>query len=113
MFTSRRLAAGTAGAVLAVGTLLGSAGSAQAAPAAGAEARAAAGARGGTAPACIERGRNIPGDPWASATNRCGKTMRIKIIIKGGDDSGCKSLPNGRTMVHYFVTGHYQKTVTC
>ncbi|MBZ4320440.1 hypothetical protein [Streptomyces huiliensis] len=113
MFTSRRLAVGSAGAVLAVGTALGVTGAAQAAPSADGGSRAAASVRGGTAPACVERGRNIPGDPWASATNKCGKTMRIKIIIKGGDDSGCKSLANGRTMVHYFITGHYQKTVTC
>lgn len=113
MLTPRRLAVGTAGAALAVGTVLGTTSVAQATPAVDAGSQAVASALGGTAPACIERGRNIPGDPWASATNKCGKTMRIKIIIKWGDDSGCKALANGETMVHYFFGGHYQKTVTC
>ncbi len=113
MLTLRRLALGTSGLVLVTGAALGSAGTAQAAPATGTGPQAVAAVQGGTAPACIVRGRNIPGDPWASATNQCGKTMRIKIIIKWGDDSGCKTLANGQTMVHYFFGGHYQKTVTC
>ncbi|MFE2039224.1 hypothetical protein ACFXBB_39615 [Streptomyces scopuliridis] len=113
MLSPRRLAVGAAGAALAFGTAHGSTSVAQAAPAAGTGSQATVSAQGGTAPACIKRGRNIPGDPWASATNQCGKTMRIKIIIKAGDDSGCKTLANGKAMVHYFLTGHYQKTVTC
>ncbi len=113
MFTPRRLLVGSAGLALAAGAVLGSTGTAQAAPASSDAPRAAAAAQGGTAPACIVRGRNVPGDPFASATNECGKPMRIKIIIKWGDDSGCKTLANGQTMVHWFATGHYQKTVTC
>jgi hypothetical protein len=110
MRTLRRLAIGTAGLALGAGTALGAAGNAQAA----APSPDGASLQGGTAPACIVRGDYTPGDlPWFSVTNECGKTMRVKIIINNGDDSGCESLDNYETMTHYFVGGRYDRTVVC
>ncbi|MEV0385805.1 hypothetical protein [Nonomuraea sp. NPDC050643] len=72
----------------------------------------------GTAPACIKRYR-IP--PWSRVgiyvRNQCGKTMRVKVIVKRGADSPCWTLRNKQRRYWSFIPPHafpsYQKTVTC
>lgn len=68
---------------------------------------------GGTAPACVHRRvRHL----WVAVTNKCGKTMRVRVIIKRGKDSPCWRLrPNKKK--HWLPTPKehavYQKTITC
>lgn len=70
----------------------------------------------GTAPACIERTSvtNKPdGGVRVHLRNFCGKTMRVKVIVKYWSDSGCKSMPNGSGWLFQTVGGRYDRTVVC
>jgi hypothetical protein len=82
------------------------------------------------APACMKRVvGNLPTSRLTSVfiTNDCGKTMRVKVIVNRGRDSGCITLANqqttrvdlaglfgaalGRDLGSFGVS--YRKTVTC
>ncbi|GAA2799770.1 hypothetical protein [Saccharopolyspora taberi] len=68
----------------------------------------------GTAPACIARVVDNQADAqYVWVRNECGKTMRIKIIVKGGRDTGCNTLRNGQSREWKLTWGSYDKTVTC
>ncbi|WP_030688527.1 hypothetical protein [Streptomyces sp. NRRL B-1347] len=64
----------------------------------------------GTAPACVERSVN---GRSATATNNCGRVMRVKIVVKHGPDSRCTSLKHRAWARHSWPFGSYDKTVTC
>ncbi|MFE9171903.1 hypothetical protein [Streptomyces kebangsaanensis] len=73
-------------------------------------------AAAGTAPACIERTsvENKPdGGVRVHLRNFCGKTMRVKVIVKYWSDSGCKSMPNRSGWLFQTVGGRYDRTVVC
>ncbi|WP_069173659.1 hypothetical protein [Streptomyces griseus] len=70
----------------------------------------------GTAPACIERTsvtNNPDGGVRVHLRNFCGKTMRVKVIVKNWSDSGCRSMPNGSGWLFRTVGGRYDRTVVC
>ncbi|MET9146183.1 MULTISPECIES: beta-Ig-H3/fasciclin [unclassified Streptomyces] len=70
----------------------------------------------GTAPACIERTsvqNNPDGGVRVYLRNFCGKTMRVKVIVKYWPDSGCKSMPNHTGWLFQTVGGRYDRTVVC
>ncbi|MFC4329974.1 hypothetical protein ACFPC0_19720 [Streptomyces andamanensis] len=50
---------------------------------------------------------------WVHVSNKCGKTMKVKVIIKHDYDSSCTKLRNGQYFVYYWDWGTYQRTVTC
>ncbi|QDQ13265.1 hypothetical protein [Streptomyces spectabilis] len=64
----------------------------------------------GTAPACVKR--SVSGRS-ATATNDCGRVMRVKIVVKHGPDSRCTSLKHRAWARHSWPFGSYDKTVTC
>ncbi|EYT79820.1 MULTISPECIES: hypothetical protein [unclassified Streptomyces] len=68
--------------------------------------------KGGTAPSCIGRITG-PKVKWVHVSNKCGKTMKVKVIIKHDYDSSCTKLRNGQYFVYYWDWGTYQRTVTC
>lgn len=66
----------------------------------------------GTAPDCIERDVNKKKRTvWI--TNRCGKTMKVKVVIKNGADSHCRTLSDFETIYYHWYFGTYDRTVTC
>ncbi|MBQ0988085.1 hypothetical protein KBZ10_26940 [Streptomyces sp. F63] len=70
----------------------------------------------GTAPACIERTSvtNKPdGGVRVHLRNFCGKTMRVKVVVKYWSDSGCTSMRNGTGRLFQTVGGRYDRTVVC
>ncbi|MEU8471600.1 hypothetical protein AB0F30_27450 [Streptomyces sp. NPDC029006] len=99
----------------AVGALVMACPAAVSASAAPAPATSHAAAAGGTAPACIERNAyNIPdGGTQVYLRNLCGKTMRVKVIVKYGDDSGCKTMRKNTGWFYESWFGRYQRTVVC
>ncbi|WP_030542186.1 hypothetical protein [Streptomyces albus] len=70
----------------------------------------------GTAPACIER-TSVTNKPGGGVRvylrNFCGKTMRVKVVVKNWSDSGCKSMPNRSGWVFQTVGGRYDRVVVC
>lgn len=64
------------------------------------------------APACIDRD-NDNFSKSVLVINKCGRTMRVKVIIRLGRDSGCWTMPAGDLRWHNYYAGYYQKTVTC
>ncbi|GAA2626986.1 hypothetical protein [Streptomyces axinellae] len=106
-----RVIAATAGAVGAL-SAVALTGAAPAAAAEKAADRPAVALDGGTAPACILRTVNKKTDD-AVVTNRCGKTMRVKIIVNNGYDSSCHTLRNGKGFYYTWPWGSYARTVTC
>ncbi|MCP2165800.1 hypothetical protein [Goodfellowiella coeruleoviolacea] len=71
-------------------------------------------AAGGTAPACIARVVDNQADAqYVWVRNECGKTMRIKIIVKGGRDTGCNTLRSGQSREWKLTWGTYDRTVVC
>ncbi|UBU10887.1 hypothetical protein [Nonomuraea gerenzanensis] len=73
-----------------------------------------AAARAGTAPDCIARvADEQPHGLIVWLRNGCGRTMRVKVIIRGGFDGPCVALANGKSREWTFEMGSYDKTVTC
>ncbi|MEV4504678.1 hypothetical protein [Streptomyces klenkii] len=72
-------------------------------------------AKGGTAPACIERNVvEIPdGGIKVYLRNLCGKTMRVKVIVKYWPGSGCKTMKANTGRLFRTVGGRYDRTVVC
>jgi hypothetical protein len=75
-------------------------------------------ASGGTAPDCIKRSVVNRGgtDGWyAFVTNRCGKTMHVKVLGSAPRQaSACHTLAPGGSFRHDEERfGHYSKTVVC
>ncbi|MBL1093945.1 MULTISPECIES: hypothetical protein [Streptomyces] len=72
-------------------------------------------ARGGTAPACIERNvyNHQEGGMDAYLRNLCGKTMRVKVIVDYWWDSGCHTMKNHTGWLYSTPGGRYRKTVVC
>ncbi|MDJ1138464.1 hypothetical protein [Streptomyces iconiensis] len=104
--------------VVVLAGVLGGASPAQAAAApAGADgtAIAHAAAAGGTAPACIKRSfvNNPDGGMQSWPYNNCGKTMRIRIIVKNWRDTSCQSIPNKQSRYFRTVGGSYGRTAVC
>ncbi|WP_405660132.1 hypothetical protein [Streptomyces sp. RK9] len=64
----------------------------------------------GTAPACVQR--TVRGRT-ATVTNYCGRTMRVKVVVKFGPDSRCFTLPPRHWARYTWGFGSYDKTVTC
>ncbi|HEY9438800.1 MAG TPA: beta-Ig-H3/fasciclin [Streptomyces sp.] len=105
---NRKLAV-VAATTAAIGGVLLSTPTAQAAPAT----RAAA---AGTAPSCI--GRYVTGTPNGfdvDLSNNCGSTMRVKVIVDHGGDSPCYTMSNGsrKLFIYEGVFGTYGRTVVC
>ncbi|MEU4685609.1 hypothetical protein [Streptomyces xinghaiensis] len=70
----------------------------------------------GTAPACIERTsvtNNPDGGVRVHLRNFCGRTMRVKVVVKYWSDSGCTSMRNGSGWLFRTVGGRYDRTVVC
>lgn len=72
-------------------------------------------AAGGTAPACIERqsSDNPDGGTQVWIRNLCGKTMRVKVVVKNWPDSGCKTLENHTGWYYHSLGGRYDRTAVC
>ncbi|MEU2561657.1 hypothetical protein ABZ626_20315 [Streptomyces longispororuber] len=64
----------------------------------------------GTAPACVQR--SVSGRS-ATVTNKCGRTVRVKVVVKRGPDSRCHALKHRAWARHSWPLGSYDKTVTC
>ncbi|GHE86201.1 hypothetical protein GCM10018785_62480 [Streptomyces longispororuber] len=112
--TVRRAVVGLAAAALLSGGVALTPAVAAPAPQGGAD-RAAlerAGQAGplGTAPACVQR--SVSGRS-ATVTNKCGRTVRVKVVVKRGPDSRCHALKNRAWARHSWPLGSYDKTVTC
>ncbi|MGV9887247.1 hypothetical protein [Streptomyces sp. NPDC003395] len=104
--TKPKVFIGSAAVVLAV---LGGTAPAQAAP-------ASVAAAGGTAPACIDRSdvTNMPDGGIAGYIyNNCGKTMRVKVIVRYWQDTSCQSIPNKQSRYFHTVGGRYDRTAVC
>ncbi|GAB3679903.1 hypothetical protein [Angustibacter aerolatus] len=68
----------------------------------------------GTAPSCILRGSYNDGlFRHYTATNTCGKTMRIKIVLDNQVDSKCTSVADRRSLDYKQSGGTYARTITC
>ncbi|MGA5900281.1 hypothetical protein [Streptomyces venetus] len=122
MRTARRVIIGTASLILAgaAGTVPATAATSSsiATPASTASAdptRDISVRAGGTAPACIERTAvNIPdGGTKVYIRNLCGKTMRVKVIVKHWPDSSCKTLAHHTGWLYRSLGGQYDRTVVC
>lgn len=122
MRTARRVAVGTVGLILAsaVGAIpaIAATSSSIAAPVSTVSAASTGDIdvrAGGTAPACIERTAvNIPdGGTKVYIRNLCGKTMRVKVIVKHWPDSGCKTLAHHTGWLYRSLGGQYDRTVVC
>ncbi|MFE6622902.1 hypothetical protein ACFZBP_19005 [Streptomyces sp. NPDC008086] len=114
----RRITSAVATTVAAAALTVGLAGGATAADRAetGQGSRAGQVTAAGTAPACVERTSvtNKPeGGVRVHLRNFCGRTMRVKVIVKSWSDSGCKSMPNGSGWLFQTVGGRYDRTVVC
>ncbi|WP_329084443.1 MULTISPECIES: hypothetical protein [unclassified Streptosporangium] len=101
--------------VVASATLtLAPAGAAGAAPATAAGAVVAS-ASAGTAPSCVKRQLIIR--QGVRLTNKCGKTVRVKVLVKRGKDSWCFTMKKNQNKFWAFVPqaafAKYEKTVTC
>ncbi|MFE3203179.1 hypothetical protein [Embleya sp. NPDC059237] len=73
-------------------------------------------ASGGTAPACIDRSdvTNIPdGGISGYLYNSCGKTMRVKVIVKHWRDTSCYTIKNKHSQYVHTLGGQYGRTVVC
>ncbi|NEA87949.1 hypothetical protein G3I38_24390 [Streptomyces sp. SID7958] len=70
---------------------------------------------GGTAPACIQRSvvNNPDGGMQAWLYNKCGKTMRVKVVVKNWRDTSCKSIKNKQSAYFRTVGGRYDRTAVC
>ncbi|MFF0866886.1 hypothetical protein ACFYUV_34355 [Nonomuraea sp. NPDC003560] len=65
-----------------------------------------------TAPACIERSVSKKRKTvWIS--NRCGRTMKVKVVVKHGPDSYCRTLRDSETIYYPWHFGSYDRTVNC
>ncbi|MGJ6968430.1 hypothetical protein ACSDR0_41640 [Streptosporangium sp. G11] len=75
----------------------------------------AASASAGTAPACVKRQLIIR--QGVALTNKCGRTMRVKVLVKRGKDSWCFTMKNNQRRFWAFVPqaafAKYERTVTC
>ncbi|MBC2866061.1 beta-Ig-H3/fasciclin [Streptomyces mexicanus] len=91
-------------------------GGALAATAPAASAAPAAPAAGGTAPACISRYVTGTVNGFdVLLTNNCGKTMRVKVVVKYASDSPCYTLRAGADKLYTYegITGEYDRTAVC
>jgi hypothetical protein len=71
---------------------------------------------GGTAPACIDR--YVTGTPNGFdvlLTNNCGKTMRVKVVVKYAHDSKCYTMKKKAQVLYTYegITGQYDRTAVC
>ncbi|GHH52771.1 hypothetical protein [Streptomyces candidus] len=66
----------------------------------------------GTAPACVSRDV-IKQKKQVVVTNRCGKTMHLKVVINNGPDLKCWTYQNGEGFLWKWKLGSYGKIVTC
>lgn len=60
----------------------------------------------GTAPACVQR--TVSGRS-ATVTNYCGRTMRVKVVVKYGPDSRCFTLAHRGWARHTWGIGSYDR----
>ncbi|MCP2257680.1 hypothetical protein LX15_001365 [Streptoalloteichus tenebrarius] len=71
-------------------------------------------AAGGTAPARIVRViDNQAHARYVWVRNECGRTMRIKIIVRGAPDTGRTTLRHGQSREWKLTWGSYERTVVC
>ncbi|MEU0479144.1 hypothetical protein ABZ260_08185 [Streptosporangium sp. NPDC006013] len=74
-----------------------------------------ASASAGTAPSCVKRQLIIR--QGVMLTNKCGRTMRVKVLVKRGKDSWCFTMKNNQRRFWAFVPqaafAKYERTVTC
>jgi hypothetical protein len=66
----------------------------------------------GTAPACVSRDV-VKQEKRVTVTNRCGKTMHLKVVIDNGPDLKCWTYQNGQAFLWKWKLGSYGKIVTC
>ncbi|GAA3647394.1 hypothetical protein GCM10022224_007800 [Nonomuraea antimicrobica] len=122
MMRTRTTSAAAAIASAALTLALAPAGTAHAAPAKAAPmtgpmtgAVTSASASAGTAPSCVHRKLLIR--QGVMLTNKCGKTMKVKVLVKRGKDSWCFTMKNNQRRFWAFVPqaafAKYEKTVTC
>ncbi|WP_030905351.1 hypothetical protein [Streptosporangium amethystogenes] len=104
----------TAVVVASAALALAPAGAANAAPATTAGTGPAS-ASAGTAPSCVKRQLVIR--QGVRLTNKCGRTMRVKVLVKRGKDSWCFTMKNNQRRFWAFVPqaafAKYERTVTC
>ncbi|CAL9330561.1 hypothetical protein [Streptomyces sp. enrichment culture] len=109
-------------AALVLAGVVGGVAPAQAAPAQAAPAQAAPAqaapvqiTAGGTAPACIQRSvvNNPDGGMQAWLYNKCGKTMRVKVVVKNWRDTSCQTIKNKKSAYFRTVGGRYDRTAVC
>ncbi|GAA0820899.1 hypothetical protein ACFQVD_33640 [Streptosporangium amethystogenes subsp. fukuiense] len=103
-----------AAVVVSAALALAPAGAADAAPATTAGAGSAS-ASAGTAPSCVKRQLIIR--QGVMLTNRCGRTMRVKVLVKRGKDSWCFTMKKNQRRFWAFAPqaafAKYERTVTC
>ncbi|MEU3950440.1 hypothetical protein [Streptomyces sp. NPDC029526] len=109
---TKRFATVLGSTALVLAGVAGGAASAQAAPVQATPVQITA---GGTAPACIQRSVvNTPdGGMQAWVYNNCGKTMRVKIVVKNWRDTSCKTIKNKKSAYFRTVGGRYDRTAVC
>ncbi|UNO39747.1 hypothetical protein [Streptomyces sp. MST-110588] len=80
----------------------------------GSLATAAPASANGTAPACIQRNVfTAEGEYWqAIITNKCNKTMRVRVVGTFGP-FGCHKLNKGGAYTHRSRWGDYKRTEVC
>ncbi|MET9935327.1 MULTISPECIES: hypothetical protein [unclassified Streptomyces] len=99
--SNRAIMMGATAVAMTAGLVAGGAGPAQAA--------------GGTAPACIERQvvNNPDGGMQAWLYNKCGRSMRVKVVVKSWRDTSCKTIPNRHSAYFRTLGGRYDRTAVC
>lgn len=101
-----------AAVVVSAALALAPAGAADAAPATTAGAGSAS---AGTAPSCVKRQLIIR--QGVMLTNKCGRTMRVKVLVKRGKDSWCFTMKRNQRRFWAFAPqaafAKYERTVTC
>ncbi|HEY9438799.1 MAG TPA: hypothetical protein VIS29_09120 [Streptomyces sp.] len=110
MLTTKHTAVLGSAALVLAGVLGG------AAPVQAASLSATVAAAGGTAPACIDRSdvHNYPdGGISGYVRNNCGKTMRVRIIVRSWRDTSCQTIQNKHSKYFHTVGGRYDRTVVC
>ncbi|MEU0955856.1 beta-Ig-H3/fasciclin [Streptomyces niveus] len=111
----RALTGAALGVSLAVGAVAVPAHAAQPRPAPVSDPMSAKGAAA-TAPSCVQR--IVSHFSWGftvGLTNKCGKTMRVQVIVDYAPDSPCYVLPNNAYTQYEYegILGLYDSTAVC
>jgi hypothetical protein len=50
---------------------------------------------------------------YVGIDNNCSSTQRVKVVVSGGPDSRCYSIPRGGHVEHQIIWGSWDKNVRC